>query len=308
LAIQTKAKVVDLSENRHFGVPTVLTDHAACSRLAADHLKSCGLRNFAFVGIKNRPFSDRRRDAFLHEVAANCQVFELQDNEHALSSWGADHSAFIRWLKNLPQPVGIMGCYDLAGVRVLQSCNMAGIRIPDSVAVIGVNNDELQCSMTNPSMSSVIQNPERVGYEACHLLHRLMNEQEVPEKPLIIPPLGVAARRSTDILVIPDRLVVRAIGLIREYACEGLTVNEIAHQLNTSRRTLERRFMKCLGKTLREEIVNSQMKRACELLTMTRLTLAHVARQVGFNSVSHFTRLFTVQFGVGPNEFRKKIL
>ena len=305
LALQTHAKVVDLGENRHFGIPTVLTDHAACSRLAAGHLKSCGLRNFAFVGIKNRPFSDKRRDAFLQEVD-HCHVFELKDNEHALSSWGTNHSAFIRWLKKLPQPIGIMGCYDLAGVRVLQSCNVAGIGVPDSVAVIGVNNDELQCSMTTPSMSSVIQNQERVGYEACYLLHRLMDGREMPETPLVVPPLGVVARRSTDILVIPDRLVVRALNLIREYACDGLTIDLIAQQLNVSRRTLERRFFASLGKNPHEEIVNSQLKRACELLMMSRLTLANVAKQVGFNSVSYFTQLFTRRFGVSPNDFRRE--
>ena len=304
LALQTKAKVVDLSENRHPGIPTVLTDHAACARLAAEHLKSCGLQNFAFVGIKNRPFSDKRRDAFLQEVE-HCHVFELKDNERAISSWGTNHSAFLRWLKKLPQPVGMMGCYDLVGVRVLQSCNMAGIGVPDLVAVIGVNNDELQCSMTNPPMSSVIQNQERVGYEACHLLHRLMDGETIPETPLIVPPLGVVARRSTDVLVIPDRLVVRAVNMIREYACDGLTIDHIARQLNISRRTLERRFFASLGKTPHEEIVNAQLQRARELLMVTRLTLANVARQVGFSSVPHFTQLFANRFGVGPNEFRK---
>ena len=304
LAMKTNAKVVDLSEKRHPGVPTVLTDHALCSELAAEHLKSCRLNEFAFVGIKNRPFSDKRRDAFIKAVEC-CHVFELRDNEQALSSWGADDSRFIRWLKKLPKPIGIMACYDLAGVRVLQSCNMIGINVPESVAVIGVNNDELQCSMTNPPMSSVIQNQERVGYEACQLLHRLMNGQEEPSASLVIPPLGVASRRSTDILVIPDQYVVHALNLIHEHACEGITINNIARKLNVSRRTLERKFYAHLEKTLHDELVNTQMKRASELLVFSRLTLANVAKQVGFNSVSHFSAVFAKQYGVCPNEYRK---
>lgn len=305
IALKTGAKIVDLSECRCPKVPTILTDHAACSHLAANHLKDCGLKNFAFVGIKKRPFSQKRRDAFLNEVG-DCPVYELHDNQRALSSWGSDHTAFIKWLKKLPKPIGIMGCYDLAGVYVLQSCRTAGINVPESVAVIGVNNDELQCTMVNPTMSSIIQDQERLGYEASQLLQHLMKGGAAPKKNLVIPPLGVAVRRSTDILVIPDLVVVRSLHLIREYACDGISIDNIAAQLNISRRTLERRFYKSMGKTLHEEMIDTQLKKANELLSMTRLTQVNVAKRVGFNSVSHFYSAYRKKFGIGPNEYRKR--
>ena len=305
IALKTPAKIVDLSERRHPGIPTVISDHAACSVLAATYLKDRGFYNFGFVGIKSRPFSEKRRDAFLQEVG-ECSVFELPNDELAFSSWGADHSRLIQWLNQLPKPVGIMACYDLVGVRVLQSCNLAGIGVPDSVAVIGVNNDELQCTMTNPSMSSVVQNQEKIGYEACVLLHRLMRKEPTPKEPMVIPPVGIVSRRSTDVLVMPDTLVVKTVQLIREHACEGMTIASIAAKLRVSRRTLERRFFKSMNKTLHDEIIGTQIKFACELLSNTRLTLESITKRIGFHSTSHFSILFEKLNGMTPNEYRKK--
>lgn len=304
LALKTGAKVVDLSERRASGVPTVMSDHAACSRLAAEHFLKRGFVNFGFVGLKGRPFSDKRRDAFV-KALGTVELFELLDDEYFFTSWGSDYSVLIDWLTALPKPIGIMACYDLPGVSVLQACRIAGINVPDSVAVIGVNNDELQCAMSNPPMSSVIQNQERLGYEACHLLFRLMEGKAAPEKTKIIEPLGIASRRSTDILVIPDQLIVRSIHLIREHACEGITIDALALKLGVARRTLERRFLKATGHNPHQEITAVQMNRACELLTQTTLPIQTIARRVGLNSLPHFTKIFTKTIGKRPTEFRR---
>jgi len=305
IALKTSAKIVDLSERRHPGIPTIVSDHTACSQLAVGHLKERGFEHFAFVGIKDRPFSEKRRNAFLKEVG-ECPVFDLPNDEKAFSSWGTDHTKLIKWLKSLPKPAGIMACYDLVGVRILQSCNLAEISVPESIAVIGVNNDELQCTMTNPPMSSVLQNQERIGYEAFALLYRLMQGETPPLEPLMIPPVKVISRRSTDILVISDKLVIKAIQLIREYACEGIAITDIASQVGVSRRTLERRFFKSVGKTPHDEIVSSQIKLSCDLLVETRLTLESITKRIGFHSVSHFTSLFERMMNMPPNEYRKK--
>lgn len=305
LALRTGAKIVDLSECRHPGIPTVYSNYTECSRLAAEHLLQRGLSHFAFVGIKGRPFSQKRCDAFLRAVG-DADVFEIQDNELAFASWGNDYSKLIDWLRRLPKPVGIMTCYDMPGIGVLQACRLAGINVPDEVAVIGVNNDELHCNMAIPSLSSVAQNQERVGYEACDLLFGLLENRPDLNIERFVSPLGVIARTSTDILLIPDVLVLRAVKRIREQACSGLEVNDLAQGLNISRRTLERRFVKIMSRTPHEEIVRTRITRAKELLIETTLPLQVVAKKVGIKSLHYFTKLFIRETGIRPVDFRRK--
>lgn len=306
IALKTGAKVIDLSEHRRPKIPTVYSDHAACSRLAAEHFMRRGFTHFGFVGIKGRPFSQKRRDAFVRAIGEDVHLFELQDDERAFASWGNDYSILTEWLRKLPKPVGIMACYDLAGIGVLQACRLANIGVPDDVAVIGVNNDELQCSMSNPPMSSIAQNQERVGFEACDLLFRLLRGEASPEKTLHVPPLGVITRRSTDIFVVPDQLVVRAIRLIRERACEGLDVEEVARILDISRRTLERRFTSAMNRTVHEEIVDVRLHKARQLLAETTLPIQTVVKRIGMKSLPYFTKLFIEQIGVRPVQYRNE--
>lgn len=305
IALRTGAKVVDLSECRHPGIPTVYSDYTECSRLAAEHLFRRGLTNFAFVGIKDRPFSQKRGDAFIQAVG-HAETFEIQDEELAFASWGNDYSRLTEWLKALPKPVGIMTCYDMPGVGVLQACRLAEISVPDDVAVIGVNNDELHCNMASPPLSSVAQNQERVGYEACDLLFSLLEGRGDEETERFVSPLGVIGRRSTDVLVIPDPLVLRCVRMIRERACQGLEVNDLATQLGVSRRTLERRFVKAMDLTPHDEIVRTRINRAKELLSETTLPLQIVAKRIGLKSLHYFTKMFVGETGMRPLEFRRR--
>lgn len=304
LALKTGAKVVDLSERRHPGVPTVLSDHAACARLAAEHLLERGFAHFGFVGLKGRPFSDKRRDAFV-KALGHVHLFEQRDEERAFVSWGSDYSDLTGWLISLPKPIGILACYDLPGIGVLQACRLGGIGVPDSVAVIGVNNDELQCAMSTPPMTSVAQNQERIGYEACELLFHLMNGEPAPAENRVVAPIGVAARRSTDIFVVPDQLVVRSIRIIRENIGVVLDIDEIAQKLGVTRRTLERRFSKATNRTIHDEIIGSRIRRACELLAETTLPIQVVAKRVGMKSLHHFTKLFIEKIGARPLDYRR---
>lgn len=304
-ALKTGAKIVDLSERRHPGVPTVFSDYVGCSNMAAKHLMERGFAHFGYVGIRDRPFSERRRDAFVRAVG-EAAVFDLHGDERTFPSWGSDYTALIDWLKKLPKPIGIMACVDLVGIGVLQACRLAGIGVPDEVAIIGVNNDELQCVMSNPPLSSVMQNPERIGFEACDLLFRLMAGESASLEPSFIEPLGVIARQSTDIFVVPDMLVVRSIRLIRENACRGMEIDEVAARLGVSRRTLERRFVKALNRTPHDEIIAVRISRARELLSETLLPLRVVAKRIGLKNLPYFTKLFIKETGIRPLEYRRK--
>ncbi|MCL2346830.1 MAG: DNA-binding transcriptional regulator [Planctomycetaceae bacterium] len=304
LALGTNARVVDLGEHRRSGVPTIYSDYESSAILAANHLKERGFMHFGFVGMKGRPFSERRKSAFIREVG-ECSVFDFQENSGTFSSWGTDDKELIAWLMQLPKPVGVMASFNLAGVRVLQACQLAKISVPNHVALIGVSNDDIQCLMSNPPMTSVIENPERIGFEATALLFRLVHGEKPPAEPLRIPPVGIAHRRSTDIWVIPDTISLQAMQWIRHHVCEKISTLEIAEKLHVSRRTLERRFQKHVGHSIHQEIVNAKLTLSCQLLSTTKLPLRTIAKRIGFDSLSHFASLFHKNIGTSPNEYRK---
>jgi LacI family transcriptional regulator len=209
-----------------------------------------------------------------------------------------------RWLRELPKPVGIMACYDIRGQQVLDACRSAGLAVPAEVAVIGVDNDELLCDLASPPLTSVVPNAHRTGYEAAGLLDRLMAGKRVAAAPTLIAPLGVAARQSTDVLAVDDREVARAVQFIREHACDGINVGDVLRVVPLSRRVLEMRFQRLLGRTPREEILQARLGRVKQLLGETDLPLYLIAERTGFEHVEYLSVVFRREAGTTPSAFR----
>src|SRR3954447_13908646 len=158
-----------------------------------------------------------------------------------------------QWLLTLPRPVGVMGAYDIRARHVLDACRRVGLPVPDQVAVVGVDNDEFLCSLTDPPLSSVAPDTRRTGYEAAALLDRLMSGRERRRgQAIFVEPLGVVTRRSTDVLAVGDGDISAAVQFIREHACEGIAVKDVLAEVPLSRRVLEDRFRKLLGRTPHE--------------------------------------------------------
>jgi LacI family transcriptional regulator len=197
-----------------------------------------------------------------------------------------------------------MACYDIRGWQVLEICRRLGIRVPDEVAVIGVDNDELLCDLSQPPLSSVIPDTDRTGYEAAALLDRMLAGRKVPPDELLIQPLGVATRQSTDVLAIDDEDLAAGLRLIRDHACDGIHVDDILARLAISRRVFESRFKKRLGRTPHEEIVRLQMQRVIDLLTQTDLPLLAIAERAGFKHVEYMSTAFKQRMGLAPREYR----
>lgn len=302
-ALKTGAKVVDLGESRTENLPTIYPDYAASARLAAEHLKAHQFKNFAYVGISGRNFSKQRWQAFHTYVDSPCYAYHLKQN-NVNYAWNHPMGPFCKWLAALPKPCGIMACYDLVGLYVLQACRTIGLHVPEQIAVVGVNNDLTQCELACPPLTSVAQDTFKAGYEAAALLHRLMQGLEPPKVPLKVPPLGLVARSSTDTWLISDSLVTNALRIVREKACLGVTVDDIAHELHITRRTLERRFRIALACTVHDEISRIQMTRAAALLRGTTQTLETIAGKVGFRSASYLTTAFKKEFRCTPGDYR----
>ena len=233
-------------------------------------------------------------------------MYQFESHESKISTGRSATSDFIDWLLHLPKPVGLFVYTDLIGLFTLQICARLSLEVPSDVSVLGTNNDEIQCTLADPPLSSVMLNTKQIGYEAASLLDRLMDGEPTPAKPVLIPAVGIAARRSTDTLAVPDEPTVKAMQYIRQYACDAITVNSVADAVMLSRRTLERRFQEYLGCSPNQEILRVRMARAASLLQETHLLIDIIALRCGFQSVSHFVSVFIKERGCLPKEFRKR--
>jgi LacI family transcriptional regulator len=298
--------VVDMTPSRLLpGTPWVKSDDAAVARLAAQHFFERGFRNFAFCGDPRLNVSNRRGDYFGICVRANgyaCDVFEMTAK---LPSGDAEIEAISRWLAALPKPVAVFAYNDGRGQQVLDGCRRAGLAVPEEVAVLGVDNDEVLCTLSPPPMSSLILNPRRGGWEAAALLGLMMKGERIPPTEHLIAPVGLAIRQSTDVLAVDDPQIARALRYIREHACERISVKDVLRHSPMARRSLETRFRKLLGRTPRQEIVRMQLNRAKELLLGTQLPVAEVAERAGFDS-EYISVVFRQETGLTPSEFRRQ--
>lgn len=201
-----------------------------------------------------------------------------------------------------------MACRDSRARHVLEACHRLGRRVPDDVAVIGVNNDDVMCELANPPLSSVIQGTHRIGYEAAALLDRLMGGRCRRPTWILVEPVGIVTRRSTDVLAVEDDKVIEAVRFIRDHIADGLQVADVARHVRLSRAALDLRFRLALGHTTHHEIHRAQVARAQGLLTTTDLPLKQVAQNAGFSSVQYMTTVFRLEFGHPPGHYRQMCL
>jgi LacI family transcriptional regulator len=287
-------------------LPWVETDDQAISALAAEHLLERGFRHFAFCGAERFQWSAWRRDAFVEAIRAagyDCQVFAdgggPADQEQARLG---------RWVRGLPKPVGVMAAYDLRGRQVIDACREEEIAIPDELAVVGVDNDELICELCDPPMSSVRPQAERTGYAAARLLDDLLNGRAPKERALRIAPQAVITRRSSDVLAIEDAEISALVRYIRDNACDGIDVGNLLARTTLSRRVLESRFRALFGHTPHEQILRAKLTRVKELLLDSELTLAQIAERSGFAHVEYLSVVFKKKVGQTPSSFRAQRL
>lgn len=290
--------------------PYFLVDNQAIARLAAEHLLDCGFRQLAYCGYPrtriNR-WSEERARAFQERAhQAGCPCFVYTGRYETVRQWRQLQRGLTTWLRSLPKPLGLMACNDARARHVLEACRTLGLRVPDDVAVIGVDNDEMICDLTDPPLSSIEQGATRMGYQAAALLDRLMRSKAAPRLRFVVEPEGIVPRRSTDTLAVDDPDVALAMRFIRDHACEGIQIDDVVEAVGPSRSTVERRFKAVLGRTIHAEIERVRLECAKQLIANTDLPLKLVATQAGFKYVQYLTKLFRERLGQTPAEFRKQ--
>ena len=298
-----------LGDMRHNHFPIVHVDDTAIARLAAQHLLDRGFRNFAFVARENEAWSDNRLAAFKKAVAEHgfdCDVLQTSDFEELPEAWDSFIEQTAKWIAARPKPLGLMLCCDRIGPLVTQACRQINVAVPEEVAMIGVDNDTPLCAICDPPLTSVDPNHEEVGYQAAALLDRIMAGESWPKDPILVAPRTVVIRQSSDISAIDDPIVSQALSMIRQYACSGLQVHQVAQHVPVSRSVLQRRFRAVLGRSVHDEIVRVQLRKAEDLLRDSDIPLRTVAEKAGFNHQEYMGAVFKSRLNMTPGQYRRR--
>ncbi len=290
-------------------IPKVVSDQTACARLAADHLLQLGHRHIGYLGPVDRAgYYDELGESFvrfIHAAGLPCAVFTppaRKDRNQA----AFDAAHFRRWLKKLPKPAAILAWSDRFGREVVQAAAAIHAAIPDDLAILSAERDPLISALSPVPLSSLDMAPNRVGYEAAALLDRLLQGQPAPDEPTLIPPVGVIQRKSTDTVSVEDEQVAQALRYIRENVHQPIRVEDVLEAVPLSRRALEQRFQKALGRSPASEIRRARLERAKRLLVETDLPLSIIADRCGFNHSEVMIRNFQKHLGVSPGRFRRR--
>ena len=304
IAVGSSYKQVDFYP--HF--PYVATDNAALVEMALSHLQEKGLSQFAFYGLQvntHKHWSIERRDAFVELMEKNYYPIYLYEGVqvHA-QNWLEEQQKLIVWLKSLPSHTGIIAVTDARARHLLQACEYSKIAVPEELCVVGIDNEELIQYLSRVSLSSVEQGAREIGYQAAKLLHKLLNGQKAPGTPILIPPITVHTRNSTDYRSLSDPIVIQAMHYIRHRACHGIKVEQVLDHLEISRSNLEQRFKNEMDRTIHQVIHEEKIARAKNLLEQTDISIQEIADICGYPSVQYFYSVFKKEFEMTPKEFR----
>ncbi len=319
IVVQSRA-----AEVKSLGIPTVVAigtrtlggrqAQVVCAdqeigRAGARALLGLGLRHFAYCGLEGLDFSDNRGLGFqeaVEEAGWQAQIYS-SSTEHLGQSWYVEQKLLARWLLDLRKPVGLLACNDDRARIVAEICRLQGIRVPDEIAILGVDNDEQVCRSANPPVSSIALATERGGYETAALLAALMKGRAPERRVVTVHPTQEVRRQSTDILAIRDPRMLRALRFIRENSNRNLRVSDVMAVAGLSRRAIQNMFLQELGRTPMEEIHRCRVDRICRLLIDTNMTIREIATACGFEVDAHVARFFSRRTGMTPLAYRSKL-
>lgn len=297
------------------GFPLITTENQTVANLVAEHFLQRGFRHYAFCGFVGANYSDQRSRLFQERLAQDgfaCAVYAPPESSRDAQMIELERRGLLfqehlaRWLKSLPKPVGIMACNDIRGQQVLNACRRLNLAVPEEVAVVGVDNDEIFCELADPPLTSVALDTLRIGYEAAMLLERMMAGGKPPGQPVLIPPLGIVTRRSSDVLAMSDRQLAAGARFMREHLFENLTTNDLARAAGMSRRVFERRFVAQVGRSPKAEVLRLRLERVKDLLAETDWNLAQIAERTGFKYSEYLHTVFSQKIGITPGEYRHR--
>lgn len=307
LKLRVPAIVSNYATERIAGLPNIVTDHYAVGRMAAEHLIERGFRSFAFCGYGEFFWSRQRCDGFLQRVQQAGYEVHLYDAARTRKRllWKEEQQFVTKWLLSLPKPVGLMACIDERGQQVAEACKSAAIAVPDQVAIVGVDNDEMICNLSHIPMSSVALDAEEAGYEAATQLSKMMKHGKTNGEQIHTHPTHVVTRLSTDVVAVDDPHVATAVKYIRDKSRQELYVEDIARAAGVSRRVMEKRFRATLGHSVNKQVRHTRIQMIANMLIETSMTVSEIAFSMGFPDAAHIARYFRTETSMSLAEYRR---
>lgn len=286
----------------------VATDNEGLVRVALDHLMNKGIHHFAlysFPACRNKRWAKEREQAFTRCLQQkNRQGLIYRGHDINIDNWQQAQHHLINWVASLPEGTGIVAVTDSRARHLLQVCENLHIPVPEKIAIIGIDNEELTQYLSRISLSTVVHGSKKMGYRAAELLHRLLKQRVMPLQRIVVPPQKLIERRSSDYRSIMDPYVIQAMHYIRNNACRGIKVEQVISFVGLSRTNLEMRFKEHVGLTIHAIIHNEKINNARNLLINTSLSLKDISRIAGYPSLQYFYLVFKKTYKVTPKEYR----
>lgn len=292
-----------------YGLANIIGDCEKIGEIAAKHFLERGFKNFAFCGFDDIHWSHERCNSFVNYIKKagyKVNIYkQLLSAKHKISC-EKEKTTMTRWLKSLPQPIALMACNDDRADNIIEACKECGIKVPDEISVLGVDNDDMLCEIAEPPLSSIDMNFELAGYQASAILDKWLKGENMSNEIIVIQPTHVVVRQSTDILAMEDREVANAIRFINENPREPIQVDDVANSVAISRRMLEKRFKFATDISIGAHIRKSRANYIAKLLLETEMSISEITFAMGFTSLANFSRYFQNEFNMKPSQYRKK--
>ena len=289
-------------------IPIITSNFQETGRIAADYFIKKGFKNFAYCGYSDTEWSIKRLEGFKNT---------LEDKGFAIKSymkpilnlrelWASEIARIAKWIKRLPKNTALMTCSDDRSLHVMEACKVANRLVPEEVAILGVDNDEILCDLANPPLSSIAFNIEEVGYQAAAALDKMMSGEKPDNFEIVAKPTYVVTRQSTDIYSVEDTELNKALSYIKDNRFRIIQVSDVVKATSVSRRSLELKFKKWLNRSILDEIKRVHVGLMAEILIETNYSINKIASMLGHDSVDNICRYFKNEKNMSPSEFRDR--
>jgi len=293
-------------KTRFTEIPNITGAHVMAGKIGANYFMQKGFKNFAFYGFKDVVWSEERCEGFRSELKNNDldeNYFEYQNTDFK-DLWYYESEPLTDWLKILPKPIGIMACDDNQGHNITELCKQYGIKIPEEIAVLGVDNDEAICTLSEPPLSSINQAVEKGGYDVAQLIDRMIAEPDIKNENIIVMPTTIITRQSTDIYATEDTHIAVVLKYIHQNTDKKLNVGDLTRLVPLSRRLLETKFKQVTGLPVYGYIFNLRINKFAQKLLETDIPIVEIAMDLGFSDYKNISRQFKKIKGCTPSDYR----
>lgn len=291
-------------------LPNITGDYRKMGMIGADYFLKKGFKHFAFYGFNNIVWSRERAEGFEQRIREN--GFEVHYFEHrkarSTDIWHYKSTSLSNWLQKLPKPIALMTCDDNQALHITEACRQNKIRIPEEIAVLGVDNDVMLCELSDPPLSSVAMDIEKGGYETAKLMEHMIQHGHQSHYDIIVEATHIVTRQSTDIYATQDEYIASTLRYIHQNIEKNLQVKDVVKEIPLSRRSLEKRFLNITGYPIYKYIFNLRMEKFTQKLLETDMSVFEIAMDLGLNDSKNIARQFKQVKGCNPIAYRNKYL